>query len=179
MCPPHLPAVPAWHGAGFPIILGGCSNGTLACSPGSRLGDPGAPSLPWQRTLRALVPQDGDRVAFHPPADLRVPLCPTCPASPRRCLCVGAGGRQGGGGILAGASLNLASVECHLTQTVCASLSPYQPFCSSHLRGGGRSVFGRSRSRCSPRSLQPPLPSLLPPGCWESRPMLLQPGSWG
>lgn len=73
-----------------------------------------------------------------------VPLPPCPPAQPapppRTCLCAGAGGRQWGGGvgILAGASLNLASVECHLTQTVCASLSPYQPFCSSHLRGGGR-----------------------------------------
>lgn len=28
MCPPNLPVVPAWHGAGRPIILGGCSQGS-------------------------------------------------------------------------------------------------------------------------------------------------------
>lgn len=100
-------------------------------------------SLPWQGTLRVLVPQDGDKVAFHLPADLRVPHSPHVPLPrlpplPAHAFARGLEAGSGGVGILAGASLNLASVECHLTQTVCASLSPYQPFCSSHLRGGGR-----------------------------------------
>lgn len=90
-----------------------------------------------------LVPQDGDKVAFHLPADRRVSHSPhvPLPSLPPPHMPLRGGWRQavgGGVGILAGASLNLASVECHLTQTVCASLSPYQPFCSSHLRGGGR-----------------------------------------
>lgn len=69
-----------------------------------------------------------------------LPSCPPAPPAPppAHAFARGLEAGSGGVGILAGASLNLASVECHLTQTVCASLSPYQPFCSSHLRGGGR-----------------------------------------
>lgn len=59
-------------------------------------------------------------------------VLPAFPAPPPRCplsLCRFAG--------RAAASPSLASAECHLTQAARASLSPYQPFCSSHLRGGG------------------------------------------
>lgn len=154
-------------GQGAPSFWVG-AHGTFACTTGSRVRGPGAPNLPWQGTLRVLVSQGEDKVAFCLPAGRRVPhspVCP-CPACPPHMPLRG-GWRQAvrGVGILAGASLNLASVECHLTQTVCASLSPYQPFCSSHLRGGAGSGFGRRGSHRSPRALQPPFPSLLPPGC--------------
>lgn len=154
----------------------------------------------------------GEHFTMQPPPAVnhRAPLAPQLPpALPGppitacTCLCSGAtsaqgwgpeaGGVGGGGGwVLAGASLNLASVECHLTQTVCASLSPYQPFCSSHLRGGSRECFGEEeRSLPAPRSLASLFPLCLPLGCetpsyklWCRRsPMLLQPpgkrGGWG
>lgn len=121
----------------------------------SRVGAPGAPSLPWQGTLRVLLPQDGHEVAFEVLADLRVSPCPVCPL-PAHAFAWGLqAGTERRVGTLAGASLNLASVECHLTQTVCASLSPYQPFCSSHLRGGG----GRERLWEEEEEMSP-LPSL-------------------
>ena len=65
-------------------------------------------------------------------------VLPAVPAPPPRCplsLCRFAG--------RAAASPSLASAECHLTQAARASLSPYQPFCSSHLRGGGGGWGGR------------------------------------
>lgn len=105
MCPPNLPGVPAWHGAGSPIILGGCSQASrhLHLHHGSRVGGRGAPNLPWQETLRVLVPQDGDKVAFHLPADHRVshsphvPL-PSLPPPPAHAFARGLEAGSGGGG---------------------------------------------------------------------------------
>lgn len=105
VCPPNLPGVPVWHGAGSPIILGGCSQGSrhLRLHHRSRAGDPGAPSLPWQGTLRVLVPQDGDKVAFHLPADRRVPHSPHVPLPrlpplPAHAFARGLEAGSGGGG---------------------------------------------------------------------------------
>lgn len=98
----------------------------------------------------------------------QLPLPPRPPASAFAWGLAGGGGscrgrRRWGGRILAGASLNLASVECHLSQTVCASLSPYQPFCSNHLRGGGREAFGEEQN--SPLAHHsPPVPLPVHPG---------------
>lgn len=88
-------------------------------------------------------------------------VLPAVPAPPPRCplsLCRFAG--------RAAASPSLASAECHLTQAARASLSPYQPFCSSHLRGGGGgggegwqgAPLGRRRSLCA----LPASPQLFP-----------------
>lgn len=91
-------------GQGAPSFRVGAhrGRGTSACAMGYGAAGPGAPGLPRQGTLRVLVPQDGDKMAFHLPADHRVPQCPLCPCParppPRRCLCAGAAGRRSGGG---------------------------------------------------------------------------------
>lgn len=187
---------------------GGC--GTCSGTMGSRRAPPpplgsgcagrgqaGCRYLPWGGGRGSISPCDTPQQQITGRPCLPVSPLPSLapPLPPAHAFAQGPPGRRGGGRrqtvlgvgggwVLAGASLNLASVECHLTQTVCASLSPYQPFCSSHLRGGGRERFGEEeRSPPAPRSLASLSPPRLPLGCetpsyksWcRLTPMLLQP----